>query len=57
MLLQTHSGFDGEDRLSELMVKPKVMGYHRKSSLETTTMRYNRRNNLPIHSSQLLRAQ
>ena len=39
------------------MVKPKVKGYHRQPDLQTTMIQYNRRNNLPIHSSQITHAQ
>ena len=57
MPFQTHSGFEGKDRFSDLMVKPKVEGYHRQPALQNTMMQYNRRNNLPIHSDQLTHAQ
>ena len=53
MSFQHHSGFEGEDRFSELIVKTKLKGYHRPLALQTTTMQYNHRNNLPIHSAQL----
>ena len=33
MSLQTHYGFEGEERFSELMVKPKVKGYHTQPAL------------------------
>ena len=53
MSFQTHSGFQGEEIFSEIMVNPKVKGYHSQSALHTTTMQYNHRNILPIHSAQL----
>ena len=34
------------------MTKAKVKGYHRQPALQTTTIQYNLRNNLPIHSYQ-----
>ena len=57
MSFKTHSEFEGENRFTELMVKIKVKGYHRQPDLQTTTMQYNLRNNLPIHSDQLPHAQ
>ena len=57
MSFQTHSGFEGEGIFAELMVNPKVNGYHRKPALQTITMKYNHQNNLPIHSAQLLHDQ
>ena len=53
MLLQTHNESEGGDISTKLMAKPKVKGYNIHPSLQTTTVQYNRRNNLPIHSSQL----
>ena len=38
MSFQTRSGFKEEDRFSELMVKPKVKGYHRQPDIQTNTM-------------------
>ena len=57
MSLQTNYGFEVEGRFYELMFKPKVKGYHRQPVLQTTTMQYNHRNNLPYHSAQLHHAQ
>ena len=54
---QNYSGFEGGDIFSKLMVNPKVKGYHRQPALHTTKMKYNCRNNLPIHSTQLTHAQ
>ena len=57
MPFQTHSRFEGEDRFSKLISKPKVKGYHRQPALQTTMMKYNQQNNLPIYSAQLPHAQ
>ena len=54
---QTHCGFEGGGKFAKLMVNPKVKGYHRHPSLQTTTMQCNRWNNLPIHSAQPPHAQ
>ena len=57
MSFQNHYGLEVEDRFSDLMVKPKVKGYHRHTALHNNTIQYNLRNNLPIHSAQLPHAQ
>ena len=57
MLFKTHSGFYGENRFTKLMANPNVKGHHRQTDLQTNKMQYNLRNNLPIHSAQLIHDQ
>ena len=54
---QTHPGYMGKERHAELLVKPKREGYSKLPPLQTVTMNFNRRNNLPTHRAELLTAQ
>ena len=50
---QSHPGYLGEERFAELEVKPMQRGYSRMKPLQTVTMQFDKRTNLPIHAAQL----
>ena len=57
VFFQSYPGFQDEDRYATFEVRPASKGYASMPALQTCTMQFHKRNNLPIHKAQLPRAE